>query len=799
MLLLLSQFKTNGCYASMKSMIRILLIFIICTIELFGGKEANNWVFGNGTGLTFNELPPRAIISSINTIEGCSAISDANGELLFYTDGVRVWDKNNNLMPLGQDLIGHSSATQSSLIIPMPMSNKDYYIFTLEALENENIRLHYSIVDMNLRNGFGDLSIKNIFLTDNLTEKLCGTRHSNGIDYWVVVHKWDSDEFYSYLLSNSGLTIVPTISRVGSKHSGSNLNKLGYMKISPNGEKLALSVFDSNYIELFDFDKSSGRVSNPIKIRLFNFNGVYGIEFSPDSKKMYISTSLAPSNIYQIDISLFDENFIINSLKKVNTDIQFLFGTLQLATDNKIYVANKLRSYLSAIENPDSSNCKFVLDAVNLNGQTCQMGLPAFVSNIFQRVSITANSPLCLGDTLYLMCNNCDNYSVEWSGPANFLSNQKNPIITNFNKEKEGIYYLKLTDYQGNETILSINIELFKNNVVILDSSSLDLGKVCLGMIKSNNLEFINYSRDAIRIEKILVKGNNNELFISNYENILLKAFDTLKMNMNYEPKQVGQLVDTLVFIIDKPCKEVVEFVISAYGLDSKSQVAIPGDLYFKIGVKDTCIPVYAYINCFEAIMIDIDYTATIALNPYVFYVTRVEKADIIENFILDGTQYLKIRGKAEKLDENSRILAQLCGDALLGETDTTGIYLLDFQWENELIENSTNDGFLRVGEVCQTKLTRIKKINNTALFVKNNLVSDIIELFLRTNGSTQNKITVYDIKGSIIFSEIFHIDDANSEFAYYSFSTKNLSNGLYYIILQSNAQIIVHKLYIIK
>jgi hypothetical protein len=46
-------------------------------------QRANIWYFGQNAGIDFNEQPPIAITGPLNTPEGCSVISDRNGQLFF--------------------------------------------------------------------------------------------------------------------------------------------------------------------------------------------------------------------------------------------------------------------------------------------------------------------------------------------------------------------------------------------------------------------------------------------------------------------------------------------------------------------------------------------------------------------------------------------------------------------------------------------------------------------------------------------------------------------------------------------
>lgn len=74
----------------------LLIILLFLSLASYAQGEANIWYFGNKAGLDFNSGSPVALTDGqIESEEGCATISDANGHLLFYTDGVSVWDKNN--------------------------------------------------------------------------------------------------------------------------------------------------------------------------------------------------------------------------------------------------------------------------------------------------------------------------------------------------------------------------------------------------------------------------------------------------------------------------------------------------------------------------------------------------------------------------------------------------------------------------------------------------------------------------------------------------------------------------------
>src|SRR5690606_15921044 len=100
--------------------------------------------------------------------------------------------------PNGFGLWGHPSSSQSAIIVPLPGSDSIYYIFTTEAFGISAPRFSYSIVNMNLSGGLGDVIVKNILINQSVSEQLSAVRHSNGIDYWIIVHEFGSNGFKNY-------------------------------------------------------------------------------------------------------------------------------------------------------------------------------------------------------------------------------------------------------------------------------------------------------------------------------------------------------------------------------------------------------------------------------------------------------------------------------------------------------------------------------------------------------------------------------------------------------------------------
>ena len=269
-----------------------LAIILLCLSPVFSysqGKEANIWYFGAKAGVDFNlGSPPVALLNSQmhnNGSAGCASISDSSGNLLFYSDGVTIWNKNHVPMLNGQNMGMWS--TQGAMIVPMPNSNHLYYFFNFIYVPSDfQYHFQYSIIDITLDNGYGGVvtTDKGVRLFNNSSIQLSAVHHENGVDVWVLAHGYQNERYYAYLVTADSLHHSPVISQAGSVFDSSR----GYMKVSPNGEKIAAALELSSFGDFFDvvdFNNETGMVSD---INLVHkLGGYYGVEFSPDNSKLY--------------------------------------------------------------------------------------------------------------------------------------------------------------------------------------------------------------------------------------------------------------------------------------------------------------------------------------------------------------------------------------------------------------------------------------------------------------------------------------------------------------------------------
>jgi PKD repeat protein len=367
----------------MKRIKYIAVCFLIFTSGLFSQNETAKWYFGAQAGLDFMGAPGILTNGVQNPWEGCSSIANSAGSLLFYSDGITIWNQTHAVMANGTGLFGNSSTTQSGVIVKRPGSSTLYYIFTADAQGGAN-GLRYSIVDMALAGGNGSVTVKNVLLFSPTTEKITAVRHCNGVDVWVVTHDYNSANFRSYLLTATGVGAA-VVTSLGPAHTGNTGNTIGQMKASPNGRKLCLCMqyapFDC--FHLCDFDNNTGVVSNLINLGN-TYVWPYGIEFSPDGRLLYGGKyGGGVYSITQWNVCAGTSSAIIGSAFTVSTSLPAMPFSFQLAKNGKIYVCRYQQQINGVISSPNTAGagCNYIDLGQSNAPRINNLGLPNFVTS----------------------------------------------------------------------------------------------------------------------------------------------------------------------------------------------------------------------------------------------------------------------------------------------------------------------------------------------------------------------------------------------------------------------------------
>lgn len=396
-------------------------IYATARVEVYGdeNRTANIWYFGDGAGIDFNEEdgldpPPRSITTrhGMNAPAGTSTISDVNGDVLLYSNGSRVWNRDNDVMPNGTEIGGDSTSNQAVIIIPFEGDETLYYLFTTQKVYGENtFELKYSVVDMKEDNGRGDVIIKDVTIFSRSTEKVVA------FGPWLLAHEYGNNTFRAYQITAEGIS-PPVISSAGAVHSfNDELSGQAGMKFSSDGTRVAVALIEGadDYAELFEFDQITGEIAEfEYRIDLNQSVGandqVYDVHFSPGGGKLFATmnnrnTGSAGGRVleYRID-SLSTEATRLASQADITDglNLNLNFGQIQTGPDGQLYVAVETpgnpggSTFVSSIAAIDDTlrNSVFNPQRVFLTTGNSRLGLPNFVqSNANPQMEPTMSAP----------------------------------------------------------------------------------------------------------------------------------------------------------------------------------------------------------------------------------------------------------------------------------------------------------------------------------------------------------------------------------------------------------------------
>lgn len=417
--------------------------------------QTKTWYFGEGTGVDFTQSPPAGIDGPIFTNEGCATVTNPRGKVIFSTDGENVYDAQG--VKVFSGLKGDISSTHSAIIIPHPANPCErFFVFTVGSAENQSLNRGLQVCEI-VSSGANLQISASTKLHENTTEKLAATPDGAG-GYWLISHDYiDTADalsargrrFFAYhVTSNSSLTnLTPVISIAGTMHEGASpfggnyWNTIGQMKFNKEGDKLALALYARAVVDIFHFEKSSGRFHFLTKIDQFQQSypgtNVYGLEFSPNGRVLYVSTGYVnPTSygyVWGFSMDGINSNTMWNNRQEVVRVLsidqnKYPFGALQLGPDNAIYIARNKEPFLDKIMDPDNhSDPHYIAEAISLT-DTCRLGLPTTIKSVdcsnsawpcsYFDVDISVDTSLCEEDSLKLGFDPQPGFLYRWNTGA---------------------------------------------------------------------------------------------------------------------------------------------------------------------------------------------------------------------------------------------------------------------------------------------------------------------------------------------------------------------------------------------
>ncbi len=408
------------CGIKLKSL--FVIAALICFQNLYGQYynqtsaflNANSqWIFGDFLGFNKKNNTPFAVPGFSSTGLTMSVADPVTGQLLFYSNGVNCWTASGQIMPNGANLGGRGNGGRTQPVCAVPFINETgkYYVFALDDpfsntgyAPNGKGKLYYSILDMSLNSGAGDIVPgRKAILLDTLIGSNIIAIPGNNCDIWVMTHGLYESSFKAYHITAAGLNTNPVVSMAGPGVYqtpiviGNDPWRQGYvqgqMAISPDRSRIAIGVICMQGFTLpagvkplgfvvAKFDASTGVVSDAIQHNKGDIH-VYGIGFSPDNTKLYANivwsdNSVRPG-VHQFDISTYDSAAVAASAALIFSNNSVIKQKSFKLYDDTLYVSDQSLGgtpTISRINNPNLSGtaCNYEDAAISfsLNGMIVQ-------------------------------------------------------------------------------------------------------------------------------------------------------------------------------------------------------------------------------------------------------------------------------------------------------------------------------------------------------------------------------------------------------------------------------------------
>ena len=404
----------------------VLCALFTCGHQTFAQGENKHWHFGYGHHIDFNSAPATYNNnSSVSTFESSATVSDAQGNLLFYTIGCRIWDRNGNEMPNATGLKGNGcnagvagSGQESVQVIPHPAHPDLYFVFSACAMEDGQDTVYYHLVNMRLNGGLGDVvpgSKNTVLYSGGGLSEFTTTAYGDCRNFWYIVTMGPQHNyaFYAYKVDEHGISTTPVISTPTTGLIPYDDLLAGSTKIlSTNGyayRTTAIGLLRSQ------FSRTTGQFNNFIMVP--NTPGSR-FDLSPNEQLLYMANN---ANLKQYNLQA--------PLATIGTGATTLAysiqnGDVRLAPDNKIYVVSTGGQYLARVEQPDLAGAACTLTPQYL---TFPSPLPPMLVRLGARVLARAQtdtfitaapykrSILCEGDSIVLSNLHPQALAYSWS------------------------------------------------------------------------------------------------------------------------------------------------------------------------------------------------------------------------------------------------------------------------------------------------------------------------------------------------------------------------------------------------
>jgi len=273
----------------------------------------------------------------------------------------------------------------------------------------------YSIVDMTLEGGLGDVTVKNQTIKAGpLDENIAAVRKPNTDNYWLVHRRYDKTTqqliVYVWELTSAGFSSAPiheyTLPISGLITDGSS-SYIGYLKFSSDATRFVSVIRSSKTVVYGDFDPLTGTISDLSCRNVITTTRPYGVEFSRSGDHIYIADEYG--TLFHIS---WDD---LCNTSNIAVDLNCALGNIQMGPDSRIYGVKSSKKTLFVIMDPEAGAGADIRIFDDFFPNTTGLGLPTFAATWFA-LNLDGSGVFCMNDEQEFTL------TIKKSGNANELS-----------------------------------------------------------------------------------------------------------------------------------------------------------------------------------------------------------------------------------------------------------------------------------------------------------------------------------------------------------------------------------------
>jgi len=388
-------FSFRACFSLLFA---VVVTCLQVSVPAFAQNQRNLFFnsFDNVIRLDFATDPPIPYGTGVaGSYEGIAHYEDGSGNLLFWFNSNGVYDQNGTFMSGSFGMLANSSSAEIC-ISPVPGNPNQYYIlYNAETCS----ALYYSIVDMTLNGGLGNvISLNTLISNANHSEGMEVVQIPDTENYWFLTYRCGVG-FTKYHITPSGIATGVVFHPYPMPLGGYD----GRGEFDYHRGRIGAGFAWSTQVFLADFDPVDGEVCSPVTLSSTDFsNNPFGVEFSPTGNKMYFTLwyTTGQPNIFQYNFETgtytgylppFGGSGFISGL-----------GEIEMGSNGKLYVIQDGGTNITVIENPDDDVPVFSL--IPIPASTTGLGISDHIQSNVYDTGISYTDTLCavVGSSLVL-------------------------------------------------------------------------------------------------------------------------------------------------------------------------------------------------------------------------------------------------------------------------------------------------------------------------------------------------------------------------------------------------------------